>query len=157
MFYTRSNTPETISAAAGDRIQTKYQKAVDDKGRPVLVEVGTIDLQEHIQSFAQEVDINRIVSRAVNGDPSVLQRVQGVYADISGLPSNVHELQTFYKDAEEAFSKLDPALTHGMSFSEFMQNDEGLALLMADLAKDQQDGSNQICAESTKTEVNNEV
>lgn len=157
MFYTRSNTPETIPAAAGDRIQTKYQKAVDDKGRPVLVEVGTVDIQEHIQSFAQEVDINRIVSRAVNGDTTVLQRVQGTFADISGLPTNVHELQTFYKDAEEAFSKLDPALTHGMSFSEFMQNDEGLSILMADLGRSSAAAQSEICAEPTKTEVNDEV
>lgn len=157
MFYTRSNTPEVIPTEAGDRIQPKYQKAVDDKGRPVLVEVGSVDLQEHIQSFAQEVDINRIVSRAVNGDTSVLQRVQGVFADISGMPTNVHELQTFYKAAEEAFNKLDSNLTNGLTFSEFMQNYENLALLIAELSPSSAAAQSEICADGTKTEVNNEV
>lgn len=55
---------------------------------PRLKKVGTTNQQALIQSYADECDVNRIVARYEAGDISVLGRVQGIYADVTGYPDN---------------------------------------------------------------------
>ena len=65
-------------------------KRVSDSGCPAkLAKIGESDLQDFIQSFADECDVNRIVQRYANGDTTVLQRVQGMYTDVVGVPTDL--------------------------------------------------------------------
>lgn len=74
---------------AGERKRPIYQRQCEAGKEATLVKVGESDLQDYIQSFADECDVNRIVQRYANGDTAVLQRVQGVYTDVAGVPTDL--------------------------------------------------------------------
>lgn len=74
---------------AGERKRPIYQRQCETGKEAILVKVGESDLQDYIQSFADECDVNRIVQRYANGDTSVLQRLQGVYSDVAGVPTDL--------------------------------------------------------------------
>lgn len=77
------------SCGSGDRKRSIYQRHCEIGKEATLVKVGESDLQDYIQSFADECDVSRIVQRYVNGDTSVLQRLQGVYCDVTGVPTDL--------------------------------------------------------------------
>lgn len=62
------------------------------KNPPKLVKTGQTDQYAYIQSFKSECDVELIVSRFANGDSTVLQRVQGLYGDFTGIPSDTTEV-----------------------------------------------------------------
>ena len=74
---------------SGERKRPIYQRQCEVGKEAILVKVGESDLQDYIQSFAEECDVNRIVQRYANGDTSVLQRLQGVYTDVAGVPTDL--------------------------------------------------------------------
>ena len=74
---------------AGERKRPVYQRHSEMGKESTLVKVGETDLQDYIQSFAAECDVNRIVQRYSNGDTAVPQRVQGVYTDVAGVPQDL--------------------------------------------------------------------
>lgn len=93
----------------GERKRGIYQRKRETGKAPTLVKVGETDLQDYIQSFADECDVNRIVERYTNGDASVLQRVQGVYSDVAGVPTDlttafetVSAARAYYESLPEA-------------------------------------------------------
>lgn len=124
-FFCRSEVPETQGVPVGSRIQKRYIRSSDLRGKACLEEVGQFDLQDHINSFRDDVDLQKIIARSV-GDPSVLQRVQGVYTDISGFPTNVHELHQFIKQAENAFDNLPEDARAGKTFDSFLADIKSL-------------------------------
>lgn len=75
--------------SSGERKRSIYQRQCENGKTPKLVKVGETDLQDYIQSFADECDVSRIVQRYANGDSSVLQRMQGVYCDVTGVPTDL--------------------------------------------------------------------
>ena len=81
--------PNRRPCPAGDRKRPIYQRQCEMGKEAILVKVGESDLQDYIQSFADECDVNRIVQRYANGDTSVLQRLQGVYTDVAGVPQDL--------------------------------------------------------------------
>ena len=122
MFFSRQTFPITKAVPSGSRLQKQYQRSTNLRGKPILEEVAEIDLQDRINSFAQECDINRIIQRAANGDPDVLHKVQGSYIDISGMPDNVHDLHKLIQRSEEVFNNLSDDVKAGRSFEEFLRN-----------------------------------
>lgn len=82
-------SPNRRPCCPGERKRPVYQRKCETGKEAILVKVGESDLQDYIQSFADEVDVNRIVQRYANGDTSVLQRVQGVYTDVAGVPTDL--------------------------------------------------------------------
>lgn len=73
---------------------------------PTLRKVGETDQYGLIQSFADECDVNRILARFEAGDASVLQRVQGLYYDATGIPSEPTELMNLGSFARDFWDKL---------------------------------------------------
>ena len=79
--------------------------AKDDKGKiinmtsePVLKENGEFDIQDYIQSFYEDCDLYHLLAKvARTGDMSLLNQKQGVYADISNMPDNIHDAQAAVK------------------------------------------------------------
>lgn len=81
--------PARRTCPAGERKRPIYQRHFEVGKEAVLVKVGESDLQDYIESYADECDVNRIVQRYANGDTAVLQRVQGVYTDVAGVPTDL--------------------------------------------------------------------
>ncbi len=73
---------------------------------PTLRKVGETDQYGLIQSFADECDVNRIIARFEAGDTSVLQRVQGLYYDATGIPSEPTEAMNLGVLARDAWDNL---------------------------------------------------
>lgn len=86
--YVHRNTSRR-PCPCGSRKRDILQRKREAGRAPTLVKVGETDLQDFIQSFADECDVNRIVERYANGDASVLQRVQAVYSDVAGVPTDL--------------------------------------------------------------------
>lgn len=82
-------SPSRRPCCSGERKRPIYQRQREEGKEAKLVQVGETDLQDYIQSFADECDVNRIVERYANGDTAVLQRLQGVYCDVSGVPTDL--------------------------------------------------------------------
>lgn len=94
---------------AGSGIRPCFRKKVDpETGSPKLVQVGETDQHALIQSFREEVDINRLVARYEAGDIRALSRVQGLYYDASAMPDNPVEALNLGVMARQAWDSLSP-------------------------------------------------
>lgn len=77
---------------------TKNEKGewLNESSVPIYKKVGKINVQEQIQSFADEVDIYKILERfAATGDETLLNKNPGFYYDISGIPTNFNDFQQY--------------------------------------------------------------
>lgn len=77
---------------------TKNEKGewLNDSSVPKFVKRGKINVQESIQSYADDVDIYKILERfAATGDESIINRNVGFYADISQVPTNFNDFQDY--------------------------------------------------------------
>lgn len=69
---------------------------INDTSVPKFKKTGKINVQEQIQSYADEVDIYKILEQfAATGDDSLLNRVNGFYSDISEVPTNFNDYQDY--------------------------------------------------------------
>lgn len=93
------------SSPAGSGCRARYVKDCTTNP-PILKKVGETDQQALIQSFADQCDVNRIVQRFEAGDSSVLGRVQGLYADVSGYPTDAVSLMNLGAIATSAWDSL---------------------------------------------------
>lgn len=63
---------------------------------PVLKKVGVKNVQEDIDSFADDVDIYKILERvALSGNPDYLNKRIGTFADFHNIPDNINDFD-FY-------------------------------------------------------------
>ena len=58
VFSTQFDARDRVFSHAGDRIKQLYDARVDNQGHIDLVESGTEDLYDYIQSFKESCDIN---------------------------------------------------------------------------------------------------
>lgn len=105
-MYPKNYNPNNFISNPGCRYQTKFVGEVLDDDRIYLVESGRIDLWAMHDAGAESCDINNIVARFQNGDISVLQRVQGTYADVSGLPSDLRGMIDLGRSSVDLYEKL---------------------------------------------------
>lgn len=103
-FRHRNMNPDIIPAPTGAATEPELMLNTDGCG--TLEQVGERRSYELIQSYKQETDINYLVQRYMSGDTSVLQRVQGLYTDISEAPESLIEAQERMKTAERIFNTL---------------------------------------------------
>lgn len=103
-FYHRNKNPVIVPAPTG--AATEPELMLNTEGAGSLEQVGERRSYELIQSYKQETDINYLVQRYMSGDTSVLQRVQGLYTDISDAPESLIEAQERIKTAERIYNTL---------------------------------------------------
>ena len=103
-FRHRNMNPEIIPAPTGAATEPEYMLNTDGCGK--LEQVGERRSYELIQSYKQETDINYLVQKYMSGDTSVLQRVQGLYTDITDAPESLIEAQERIKTAERIYNTL---------------------------------------------------
>lgn len=94
----------TCSGTGGIEIEYAPKYAAD--GTLTVKEVGKHDLYADIQSHADSVDLNNILARYSNGDPSALNVRPGSFGDFVGMPKTYAELLNRTLDGERQFNQL---------------------------------------------------
>lgn len=107
---------------AGNPIQIEYELVIDEQGREELKPSGETDLQEYIQSHRDSVDFNLIIQRYQAGDIDALERIKGIYADVSGLPTSLSEIMNLNNRGKMEFDKLPVEIKqlYGNNYMEFL-------------------------------------
>lgn len=95
----------------GEKIQKQYVWAKDEKGQEVLKETAPIDIQQEIESYADECDIKNIVRKA-SFDPQFLKSLSegalnDTFTDITEFPQNIHEYHKMMATAQANAMKLE--------------------------------------------------
>lgn len=95
----------------GEKFQKQYVWTKDEKGQEVLQETAPIDIQQEIESYADECDIKSIVRKA-SFDPQFLKglsegALNDTYTDITEFPQNIHEYHRMMATAQANAMKLE--------------------------------------------------
>ena len=108
---------------SGEKFRKQYVWAKDENGKEYLQETEPIDIQQEIESYADECDIKNIVRKA-SFDPEFLKSLsQGALTaeerpvvDITDFPQNIHEYHQMIATAQatamqlEKMTKVEPAV-----------------------------------------------
>lgn len=109
MMIIKPYTDERRSKAktpAGKEIEPTYGYEIDKKGQKSLVRNGETDVYEKIQEYLEETKIENVIQRVVAGDTSVL-RPDGIYEDITNMPSNMLDAMNQIKALENTYENLN--------------------------------------------------
>ena len=93
----------------GEKLRRQYVWAKDEKGKEYLQETEPIDIQQEIESYADECDIKNIVRKA-SFDPEFLKTLQdtaGADMDVSEWPTNIHEYHKMIATAQAQTMQLE--------------------------------------------------
>ena len=102
---------EPFFSESGEKLRKQYVWAKDEKGQEVLQETEAIDIQQEIESYADECDIKNIVRKA-SFDPQFLESLSegalnNTYTDITDFPQNIHEYHRMIATAQANAMKLE--------------------------------------------------
>lgn len=102
---------EPFFSKSGEKFQKQYIWTKDEKGQEVLQETAPIDIQQEIESYADECDIKNIVRKA-SFDPQFLKSLSegalnDTYTDITEFPQNIHEYHRMVATAQANAMKLE--------------------------------------------------
>lgn len=102
---------EPFFSKSGEKFQKQYVWTKDEKGQEVLQETAPIDIQQEIESYADECDIKNIVRKA-SFDPQFLKSLSegalnDTYTDITEFPQNIHEYHRMVATAQANAMKLE--------------------------------------------------
>ena len=96
---------------SGEKMRKQYVWTKDEEGNEVLQETTPIDIQQEIESYADECDIKNIVRKA-SFDPQFLKSLSegalsDTYTDITEFPQNIHEYHRMIATAQANAMKLE--------------------------------------------------
>lgn len=96
---------------SGGKMRKQYVWTKNEKGEEVLQETAPIDIQQEIESYADECDIKNIVRKA-SFDPQFLKSLSegalnDTYTDITDFPQNIHEYHRMIATAQANTMKLE--------------------------------------------------
>lgn len=102
---------EPFFSGSGEKFRKQYVWTKDEKGQEVLQETAPIDIQQEIESYADECDIKNIVRKA-SFDPQFMKSLSegalnGTEADITEFPQNIHEYHRMIATAQANAMKLE--------------------------------------------------
>lgn len=102
---------EPFFSEPGEKLRKQYIWTKDKKGQEVLQETEAIDIQQEIESYADECDIKSIVRKA-SFDPQFLESLSkgalnDTYTDITDFPQNIHEYHRMIATAQANAMKLE--------------------------------------------------
>lgn len=104
-------------SAVGSRLRPLY-KMVDDE----LVEDGQDNIYERIQSFADSVDINKIVERYASGDTYALEQRLASYVDVTEVPDDLRGLMEAGNELRRIYSENEVFQNTYGSFQAFLDD-----------------------------------
>lgn len=92
-------------------VDPKTGKFLNDSSIPKVVKTGRINIQERIQSFAEDVDIYRILEKfAYSDDMSLINKHVANYGDISDMPDNLNDIALKTNAFIDKLTELNPEL-----------------------------------------------
>jgi len=102
---------EPFFSESGEKMRKQYVWTKDENGQEVLQETAPIDIQQEIESYADECDIKNIVRKA-SFDPQYLKSLSegalnDTYTDITEFPQNIHEYHRMLATAQVNAMKLE--------------------------------------------------
>ena len=102
---------EPFFSEPGEKMRKQYVWTKDEKGQEVLQETAPIDIQQEIESYADECDIKNIVRKA-SFDPQFMKSLSegalnGTEVDITEFPQNIHEYHRMIATAQANAMKLE--------------------------------------------------
>ena len=102
---------EPFFSEPGETMRKQYVWTKDEKGQEELKETAPIDIQQEIESYADECDIKNIVQKA-SFDPQFLKSLSegalnGTEVDITEFPQNIHEYHRMMATAQANAMKLE--------------------------------------------------
>lgn len=102
---------EPFFSESGEKFRKQYVWTKDEKNEEVLQETAPIDIQQEIESYAEECDIKNIVRKA-SFDPQFLESLSegaltGEEVDITEFPQNIHEYHRMIATAQANAAKLE--------------------------------------------------
>lgn len=93
----------------GEKFRRQYVWTKNEKGEDILQETEPIDVQQEIESYADECDIKNIVRKA-SFDPEFLKTLQdtaGADVDVSKWPTNIHQYHQMIATAQATVMQLE--------------------------------------------------
>ncbi len=121
-FRTAYNCPPIIDlySSSGDEYSPVYAEDVDDRGVACIVQVSQEKIQDKIEACKEQTLIYNILNSFDDG--TLLNKAQGVYADLSAMPDNIHEAYQQVRDARTIFNGLSDEIRQRFnnSFDEFI-------------------------------------
>lgn len=121
----------------GNRYRKSYVGKRDRYGKLTLQCTGRVDQYAIIQADKMSTDINVILSRFVDGDSTVLSRMQAVFGDFTGLPDSYIGMVNMIEEGKRNFEELPPQMraVFGNDFVRMLASfDDELARTPADRA-----------------------
>lgn len=102
---------EPFFSESGEKFRKQYVWTKNEKGEEELQETTPIDIQQEIESYAEECDIKNIVRKA-SFDPQFLKSLSegalnDTYTDITEFPQNIHEYHRMVATAQANAMKLE--------------------------------------------------
>lgn len=102
---------EPFFSESGEKFRKQYVWTKNEKGEEELQETAPIDIQQEIESYADECDIKNIVRKA-SFDPQFLKNLSegalnNTYTDITEFPQNIHEYHRMIATAQANAMKLE--------------------------------------------------
>lgn len=105
-FRTAYSEQKRRTTESGRPMQNNYGYEIDKYGRKILVKQGETNLYEIIQESLEETKIENILKRVAMGDTTVM-RPDGIYADMTEMPSNLIEARQQMQKLENIWNSLD--------------------------------------------------
>lgn len=98
-------------SGSGEKMRKQYVWTKDEKNKEILMETTAIDIQQEIESYADECDIKSIVRKA-SFDPQFLKSLSegamtGAEVDVTEWPQNIHEYHRMIATAKANAAKLE--------------------------------------------------
>lgn len=128
-FPTKYDEHLRVHCENGERMRIEYQLVIGENGTEELKPTGMHDLYEEIQSHADSVDLGLIMARYAAGDSDALEKVQGFYGDISGMPMKLQDVMNINIRGKELFDSLPQKYKDlfGNNYIKFIDEPEILA------------------------------
>lgn len=121
-FRTAYNCPPIVDlfSPSGDEYSPVYAEDVDERGVACIVKVSEEKIQDKIEACKEQTLIYNILNSFDDG--TLLNKAQGVYADLSAMPDNIHEAYQSVRDAHMIFNGLSDEIRQRFnnSFDEFI-------------------------------------
>ena len=123
MFRTQYTEHDRFLTTSGDTVKKVYSPRWCEDGNFELVETGSINIYDEIQSHRDSVDINVLLAKyAKTGDVSILNKVTSQYMDVSGLPTSIAGFYNLLEDGRRLFDGLsvEQKSEYNNSFEQFI-------------------------------------
>lgn len=115
---------KAFPSPSGNKHKTVYKYVYSEKhGCPRRVPNGEVNIEEMIQSYADDVDFKSIGKMLVDTRDNVVSHFElnGEEMDVTGLPRNIHEFEALHNKIKSEFEKLpdDMKALFGNSVDQF--------------------------------------